>query len=163
MLILNLMLKFLCWCWCLVDGRPQQGDSQLGGEDIITMREDIKILMLMLILILALNCLCWSWCRFWFWCFCCCWVDVDVYVDYDVFVDVDVNIGESGGQQDHGGHEEHEEVVQPALWHQQGYEQSRIFLHHANKHMAFKTTHNKDESLPQLMKSPQLIFSHKNS
>ena len=36
-------------------------------------------------------------------------------VDYDVFVDVDVNTGESGGQQDHGGHEEHEEVVQPAL------------------------------------------------
>ena len=30
-------------------------------------------------------------------------------------------------------------------------------------HMAFKTTHNKDESLPQFMKSPQLIFSHKNS
>ena len=29
--------------------------------------------------------------------------------------------------------------------------------------MAFKTTHNKDESLPQFMKSPQLIFSHKNS
>ena len=28
--------------------------------------------------------------------------------------------------------------------------------------MAFKTTHNKDESLPQFMKSPQLIFSHKN-
>ena len=28
------------------------------------------------------------------------------------------------------------------------------------KHMAFKTTHNKDESLPQFMKSPQLIFSH---
>ena len=27
------------------------------------------------------------------------------------------------------------------------------------KHMAFKTTHNKDESLPQFMKSPQLIFS----
>ena len=27
-------------------------------------------------------------------------------------------------------------------------------------HMAFKTTHNKDESLPQFMKSPQLIFSH---
>ena len=26
--------------------------------------------------------------------------------------------------------------------------------------MAFKTTHNKDESLPQFMKSPQLIFSH---
>ena len=30
-------------------------------------------------------------------------------------------------------------------------------------YMAFKTTHNKDESLPQFMKSPQLIFSHKNS
>ena len=29
-------------------------------------------------------------------------------------------------------------------------------------YMAFKTTHNKDESLPQFMKSPQLIFSHKN-
>ena len=29
-------------------------------------------------------------------------------------------------------------------------------------HMAFKTTHNKDESLPQFLKSPQLIFSHKN-
>ena len=28
------------------------------------------------------------------------------------------------------------------------------------KNMAFKTTHNKDESLPQFMKSPQLIFSH---
>jgi len=28
--------------------------------------------------------------------------------------------------------------------------------------MAFKTSHNKDESLPQFMKSPQLIFSHKN-
>ena len=26
--------------------------------------------------------------------------------------------------------------------------------------MAFKTTHNKDESLPQFMKSSQLIFSH---
>ena len=26
--------------------------------------------------------------------------------------------------------------------------------------MAFKTTHNKDENLPQFMKSPQLIFSH---
>ena len=48
-------------------------------------------------------------------------------------MDVDVNTGESGRQQDHGGHEEYEEVVQPALWHQQGYEQSRIFLHHANK------------------------------
>ena len=30
------------------------------------------------------------------------------------------------------------------------------------QNMAFKTTHNKDESLPQFMKSPQLIFSHKN-
>ena len=29
-------------------------------------------------------------------------------------------------------------------------------------YMAFKTTHNKYESLPQFMKSPQLIFSHKN-
>ena len=26
--------------------------------------------------------------------------------------------------------------------------------------MAFKATHNKDESLPQFMKSPQLKFSH---
>ena len=26
------------------------------------------------------------------------------------------------------------------------------------KHMAFKNTHNKDESLPQFMKSPQLIL-----
>ena len=31
------------------------------------------------------------------------------------------------------------------------------------KDMAFKTTHNKDESLPQFMKSPQLIFSVKSS
>ena len=30
-------------------------------------------------------------------------------------------------------------------------------------YMAFKTTHNKDESLPQFMKSPQLIFSHKKT
>ena len=27
-------------------------------------------------------------------------------------------------------------------------------------HMAFKATHSKDESLPQFMKSPQLIFFH---
>ena len=30
----------------------------------------------------------------------------------------------------------------------------------ASQHMAFKATHNKDESLPQFMKSPQFIFSH---
>ena len=32
--------------------------------------------------------------------------------------------------------------------------------HHEEEDMAFKTTHNKDKSLPQFMKSPQLIVSH---
>ena len=48
-------------------------------------------------------------------------------------------------------------------WVLEAVEEQQWISNQTNNDMAFKTTHNKDESLPQFMKSPQLIFSHKNS
>ena len=53
-----------------------------------------------------------------------------------------------------------------SLWSKKCNSSRTVFVYfrdHVIENMAFKTTHNKDESLPQFMKSPQLIFSHKNS